>query len=142
MNLNQPLIGNIKLGEIEVNNGQVTLITEDKDGKTVETNQPKNETFQDVMIYPGGFENWDWEKTGTQNTPGVQVVDVQKIVEKGAKAIVISCGMKKQLGIMKETKDFLTENDVELYFLPTIQAAMKYNILREQKPTGALLHSI
>ncbi|CAF0781719.1 unnamed protein product [Rotaria sp. Silwood1] len=101
---------------------------------------------KDFKLFPGGAEEWDWNKTNTRHVPGIQQTDVEDLIEKGAKYIVLSKGMRNQLETSKETKDFLEEKNMKLdvdYFIETTpEACKRYNqLVEENKPVGALLHS-
>ncbi len=37
---------------------------------------------------------WDWYETGTRHDPGVQVVDVDELIERGCSHLVLSRGME------------------------------------------------
>jgi hypothetical protein len=68
-----PLIQSIEWGRIEI------------DG---------SEPFKDAKLFPGGARAWDWSETGTRHSPGIQVADVQELLDKGATIIVLSRGME------------------------------------------------
>ena len=99
------------------------------------------EIFKDAKLYPGGAREWDWTETGTRHWPGIQPADVEELLEKGATAIVLSTGMQGRLAICPETLAMLRQNNVEVVVSKTKEAAKRYNILRETKPSGALIHS-
>ncbi|UJR33665.1 hypothetical protein I4U23_021098 [Adineta vaga] len=101
---------------------------------------------KDFKLFPGGAEEWDWSKSNTHHVPGIQPEDVEYLLEKKAKYIVLSRGMKNQLKIATETEDLLKEKGMQLnvdYFIETTQDAhQRYNQLAEEnKPVGALIHS-
>ncbi|CAF0726329.1 unnamed protein product [Adineta steineri] len=101
---------------------------------------------KDFRLFPGGAEEWDWKKTNTRHVPGVQLKDVEYLIEKEAEYIVLSKGMKNQLQIAEETEDFLKEKGMMLdvnYFIETTPEAQKrYNELaKNKKRVGALIHS-
>ena len=93
-----------------------------------------------------GAENWDWRESNTRHVPGIQPQDVEYLLKKNAKYIVLSTGMENQLKIAKETEDFLREKGMQLntdYFIKTTPDAHQcYNELaQENKLVGALIHS-
>ena len=45
---------------------------------------------KDFILYPGGAEPWDWNISGTDHNNGIQVVEVERILGKGAKNIMVS----------------------------------------------------
>ncbi|CAF2329066.1 unnamed protein product [Rotaria sp. Silwood2] len=101
---------------------------------------------KDFKLFPGGAEEWDWNKTNTRHVPGIQREDVEYLIEKGAKYIVLSKGMQDKLETSKETLDFFEKNNMKLgvdyYIEGTREACEHYNrLVEENKPVGALLHS-
>ncbi len=115
-----PKINSIKWGNIKTSDGNI---------------------YKDAKLFPGGSREWDWNETGTHHNPGIQPADVEELITKGAQAIVLSKGFYERLGVCKETTDFLAEKGVTFYILETEKAVEKYNDIREEKPTGALIHS-
>jgi hypothetical protein len=101
-----------------------------------------NSNFKDAKLYPGGAREWDWTETGTQHTPGIQVADVQEIVEQGAEVMVLSKGVNERLQTQSETLSWLAEQNVTSHVLQTEEAIDTYNKMAEQgKAVGALIHS-
>jgi len=49
--------------------------------------------FKDAKIFPGGAREWDWRETGTRHVPGIQPADVQELIERGARTVVLSKGV-------------------------------------------------
>ena len=116
-----PLILSLVWGEIEV---------EESAGKV-----------KDVKLWPGGCRSWDWGETGTRHSPGIQVADVEELIEHGATTIVLSKGMVEKLGVPQSTLDALKGRGIEVHVAET-RAAMKiYNDLVEKVPVGGLFHS-
>ena len=50
--------------------------------------------FKDAKVFPGGAREWDWRETGTRHVPGIQPADVQELIEHGAKAVVLTKGIR------------------------------------------------
>ena len=46
-------------------------------------------TLKDAKLYPGGGRRWDWTETGTSHDPGIQLEDVQELLEHGADPRII-----------------------------------------------------
>jgi hypothetical protein len=97
--------------------------------------------LKDAKLWPGGGRGWDWNETGTRHRPGVQPEDLQELLSKGAKTVVIGQGMLKQLQVPRETLAWLEERGVEVSFLQTKKAVDEYNQRAEIEPVGALIHS-
>jgi len=97
--------------------------------------------FKDARLYPGGAEEWDWNETGTSHDPGVQPVDVERLLERGAKVVILSRGFHERLGVAPETLRMLEEREIPTHVVQTEQAARLYGELRQTKRVGALIHS-
>jgi hypothetical protein len=97
--------------------------------------------FKDAKVFPGGARVWDWDETGTRHTPGIQPVDVQELIEHGAKAVVLSKGIWERLQVSPETLEVLANNGIEVEVLQTEAAVERFNELRERMPVGGLFHS-
>jgi hypothetical protein len=48
----------------------------------------KAEPYKDAKLFPGGSCEWNWRETGTAHKPGIQVIDVQELLDHGAKVVV------------------------------------------------------
>lgn len=99
------------------------------------------EVFKDAKLYPGGARNWNWNETGTQHSPGIQPADLEELVEHGAQVVVLSRGRLGRLKVTPEAKHYLQEQGVEVEIHGTEEAIRRYNALRLERPTGALIHS-
>jgi hypothetical protein len=53
----------------------------------------KAEPYKDAKLFPGGSREWSWRETKTSHKPGIQIVDVQELLEHGATVVVLSRGM-------------------------------------------------
>jgi len=98
-------------------------------------------SFKDVKVYPGGCRTWNWNETGTSHNPGIQLADVEELVEHGAEAVVLSKGMLKRLQVQQKTLDWLDERGIEYQVLPTEEAVEAYNKWADERPVGGLFHS-
>ncbi len=63
----------------------------------------KAEPYKDAKLFPGGSCEWNWRETGTSHRPGIQIADVQELLEHGAKIVVLSRGMAECLHVPSET---------------------------------------
>ena len=97
--------------------------------------------FKDAKIFPGGARAWDWGETGTHHVPGIQPADVQELIERGAKTVVLSRGVWNRLQVCPETLAMLTKHGVRVEVLQTEEAVKRFNVLRETEPVGGLFHS-
>ena len=97
--------------------------------------------FKDAKLYPGGARAWDWHETGTRHVPGIQVADVEELLERGAEVIVLARGVLERLQVCPETLDLLKHRGIPAHVLPTEEAVRLYNELAAKRPVGALVHS-
>ena len=99
------------------------------------------EPYKDAKLFPGGSREWNWRETGTNHVPGIQQSDVQELLDRGAKIVVLSRGMKECLEVPRETLAFLEGRQIPAHVLPTVDAAKLYNQLAEKEPVGGLFHT-
>jgi hypothetical protein len=97
--------------------------------------------FRDAKLFPGGAREWDWDETGTRHRPGVQPADIEELLDRGARIIVLSRGMLNQLRVPGPTKRWLEGQGVEVHVLESAAATERYNELSKTEPVGALIHS-
>jgi len=101
----------------------------------------KAEPYKDAKLFPGGSCKWNWRETNTSHRPGIQIADVQELLDHGAKVVVLSRGMAECLHVSRETLDFLKERQIPFHVLPTQHAAALYNKLTQSEPVGGLFHT-
>ena len=103
--------------------------------------ETENGVFKDARLYPGGAEQWDWNETGTSHDPGIQPADVERLLERGARVVILSRGFHGRLGIAPETRRMLEEKGIPAHIVQTEEAADLYDNLRQTERVGALIHS-
>ena len=96
---------------------------------------------KDFKLYPGGGREWDWRETNTEHIPGIQPADVQELLEKGSKVVVLSRGIQLRLQTCPETLQLLKEKGIGVHVEETRTAADLYNKLAENELVGGLFHS-
>jgi hypothetical protein len=97
---------------------------------------------RDFKLWPGGGREWDWRETNTRHVPGIQVADVEELLEHGATVVVLTRGMLRVLQTCPETLDYLRQRGVTTHVEETKAAAELYNRLAEEgQPVGGLFHS-
>jgi hypothetical protein len=96
---------------------------------------------KDFKLYPGGGRSWDWTETNTEHVPGIQPADVQELIEKGSRVIVLSRGMQLRLQTCPETLELLQDKGVRVYVEETKAAVELYNNLTKTEAVGGLFHS-
>lgn len=100
-----------------------------------------SQMFKDAKLFPGGARAWDWNETGTRHIPGIQITDVEELLEHGAAVVVLSKGMHEDLQTPPETIQAIEQRGVKVHVLQTEQAVELYNQLCGQELVGALIHS-
>jgi len=96
---------------------------------------------KDFKLYPGGGREWDWTETNTRHVPGIQPADVEELIEKGSKVVVLSRGMQLALHTCPETLEMLQGKGISVHIEETRAAVALYNKLAEQELVGGLFHS-
>lgn len=97
--------------------------------------------FKDAKLYPGGARAWDWSETGTHHQPGIQIADIEELLEHGATVVILSKGMHEDLHTPTETLRGLERRNIRVHVLETMEAVKMYNQLREKESVGGLIHS-
>lgn len=120
-NKNSPRITQVSWGRLEV--------------------EGKDEPYKDAKLFPGGSREWNWRETGTSHRPGIQIADVQELLNHCAKVVVLSRGMAQCLEVPRETLDFLKQRQITVHVLPTKEAVAVYNKLAQTEPVGGLFHT-
>jgi len=101
----------------------------------------KAEPYKDAKLFPGGSCEWNWRETGTSHKPGIQIADVQELLDHGAKVVVLSRGMAECLHVPSETLEFLEQRQITVHVLPTQYAVSLYNKLAQSEAVGGLFHT-
>jgi hypothetical protein len=99
------------------------------------------EPYKDAKLFPGGSCQWNWRETGTAHRPGIQIADVQELLDQGARVVVLSRGMAECLHVPDETLAFLKERQIPVHVLPTEHAVALYNKLAQTEAVGGLFHT-
>jgi hypothetical protein len=96
---------------------------------------------KDFKLYPGGGREWDGTETNTRHVPGIQPADVEELIEKGSKVVVLSRGMQLALHTCPETLEMLKGKGISVHIEETRAAVALYNKLAEHELVGGLFHS-
>ncbi|NXU03551.1 AAMDC protein, partial [Buphagus erythrorhynchus] len=76
------------------------------------------------------------------HSPGVQPADLEEIVKKGVRTLVIGRGMSEALQVPASTVDYLKKNGIDVLVLQTEKAVAEYNALAAQGvKVGGVFHS-
>jgi len=101
----------------------------------------ENQEFKDVKLFPGGCREWNWRETGTEHSPGIQYSDIQELVDRGAKIIILSRGVLGRLKVQREVVKKLESDGFSVHILKTKEAIKLYNELSKSEAVGALIHT-
>lgn len=117
-------IEHIKWGEITV----------DDNGKRI--------VYQgDAKLWPHGSKKWDWGKTGTHHNPGIQIADIQELMDK-TDIIILTRGMDLVLQVPQETIDYAKKLGKQVYVGQTEQMVSTYNeLVKAGKKVAGVFHS-
>lgn len=97
---------------------------------------------RDIKLWPGGGRPWDWRETGTHHVPGVQIADVEELLDHRCEVVVLSRGMQLRLEVSTQTLDFLEKRKVDCRIAETRSAVGLYNDLAARgERVGGLFHS-
>lgn len=116
-----PRVSRMVWGRIELDGGQV---------------------FKDAKLWPGGARAWNWRETGTRHVPGIQLADVEELLERGCDVVILSRGQQLALQTKPEVLAALQSSGIEVLQLESQEAVAKYNELTAAgRRVGALIHS-
>lgn len=116
-----PRVSRAKWGRLELDTGQV---------------------FKDAKLWPGGAREWDWRETGTHHVPGIQMADVEELLERGCDVVILSRGQQLALQTKPEVLAALKSAGVQVLQLESMDAIAKYNeLVAAGQRVGALIHS-
>lgn len=97
---------------------------------------------RDFKLWPGGGRDWDWRETDTHHVPGIQIADVEELIQRGSTVVVLSRGMELRLLTSPSTLGYLDEHGVQYHVEETNEAVRLYNDLAESgQRVGGLFHS-
>ena len=97
---------------------------------------------RDFKLFPGGARAWDWKETNMHHVPGIQIEDVEELLNHGSQIVVLSRGIELRLQTCPETLKYLESKGVRYFVEETTQAAETYNRLAESgAAVGGLFHS-
>lgn len=97
---------------------------------------------KDFKLWPGGGRPWDWNETGTSHSPGIQVADVQELVEHGCRTVILGCGVFSRLKVTPEALEYLEQQGIETIATNTNRGIRTYNeYVDHHSPVGGLFHT-
>ncbi len=99
-------------------------------------------TGKDMKLWPGGGRSWDWGETGTRHSPGIQIADVEELLEHGSHVIVLTQGFEGRLQVCPETLTYLKESDIDVIVADTPGGVTLYNdAIEKGEQVGGVFHS-
>ena len=108
---------------------------------TIALNSKTTDYTGDVRLFPTHHEQWDWTKTNTHHSPGVQIADIAAIVD-AADIIIITRGMHLVLQVPQATIDYAKNKGKIVHVGQTEAMARLYNqLVKEGKSVGGLFHT-
>ncbi|KAG8429876.1 hypothetical protein GDO86_018981 [Hymenochirus boettgeri] len=106
------------------------------------TMKVEGKVYKDCKVWPGGSRTWNWRETGTDHYPGVQPTDIEEVVKKGVKTLVIGRGMSEALQVPAKTLEYIRAQGVDPLVFQTEKAVKEYNLLVSQGvKVGGVFHS-
>ncbi|NXA81602.1 AAMDC protein, partial [Thryothorus ludovicianus] len=76
------------------------------------------------------------------HSPGVQPADLEEVVQKGVKTVVIGRGMSEALQVPASTVEYLKQKGIDVLVLQTEKAVAEYNALAARgAKVGGVFHS-
>lgn len=109
-------------------------------GKIKISHNGVEQIYRDAIIYPSGHESWDWNISNTHHVPGVQILEIKKLVDAGCRSIILSTGFENVLQVGPETIAYMKENNIPYTILNSMDAIGRYNESSDNN-VGFLLHS-
>lgn len=98
--------------------------------------------YKDVKIFPGGARAWNWGETGTRHSPGIQLADVEELIQNKVETVVLTQGVLGQLSVPGNLIKDLESRGIKVHVAKTKKAVRIYNQLcDEEQRAGILIHS-
>jgi hypothetical protein len=98
-------------------------------------------TFKDARLFPGGAEEWDWNRTGTRHRPGIQLADLEDLLVHAPQTVILSRGVDLVLEVPDATVAAIRAAGPEVVVLQSEEAVREYNRRRLDEAVVALIHS-
>ncbi len=97
---------------------------------------------KDFKLWPGGGRSWDWTEFGTGHSRGIQQGDVEELIKKGCKIVVLTTGRMSRLSVPQATVNSLKARSIEVVVTDTKKGIELYNdYVKRGLPVGGLFHS-
>lgn len=117
------------------------IITRIEWGKITILHNDQEKTYKDAKLEPKGANSWNWKTTGTKHTPGIQVADIQDLVDH-VDIVLLTQGMDLVLEVPHETIQYATDLGKEVHVGQTRDMVLLYNdLIAQNKRVGGVFHS-
>ena len=98
-------------------------------------------TFKDARLSPGSVEEWDWGRTGTRHSPGIQIADLDDLLTSKPDVVILSRGVDLVLQVPQATIDHARAHAKTVLVLQSEEAVAEYNRRIAHERAVALIHS-
>jgi hypothetical protein len=98
-------------------------------------------TFKDARLSPGSVEEWDWGRTGTRHSPGIQIADLDDLLTSKPDVVILSRGVDLVLQVPQATIDHARAHAKTVLVLQSEEAVAEYNRRIAHERVVALIHS-
>tara|TARA_B100000315_G_C14391728_1_gene502304 strand:- start:337 stop:711 length:375 start_codon:yes stop_codon:yes gene_type:complete len=101
-------------------------------------------SFKDAKLFPGGSRERDWTETGTgtHHNPGIQVADIQELLDNDATTLILSNGEWGYQEVGPDTIYHLEQNKIPYHSLKAPAAVkLNNNLCGKLERVGALIYS-
>ena len=97
---------------------------------------------KDYKLWPGGGRPWEWNEFGTGHGNGIQIGDVDELIENGAEVVVLTKGFLSRLKVPSQTRAYLTGKNIEVVVANSKRGVKLYNeYVKKGVRVGGLFHS-
>ncbi len=97
---------------------------------------------KDWKIWPGGGRGWDWSEHHTGHRRGIQPGDVQELIDRGSRVVILTTGRLGRLKVLRETIDLLEAQGIKAVVAGTGKGIDLYNdYARDGAAVGGLFHA-
>jgi hypothetical protein len=99
--------------------------------------------YKDCKLKGTASSAWNWGLTNTHHSPGIQIADLEDLIDENTTTVILSRGMNDVLKTMPETMDFLKAKGLTVHHLKTKEAVILYNTLVKDLGSSlvGLIHS-
>jgi hypothetical protein len=118
------------------------IITKAKWGELVISYNNIDTILKDAIVWNGGVKKWNWSKSNTHHSPGIQLKEIYNFVKYYDSTdflLILSTGFKNVLQVDQKTIDWLDNKLIDYKILSTYDAIELYN--NSKGNVCALIHS-